>query len=472
LAALMNPSLSLGGLPAGFPGVTGGSIGAAQSNLPGTRQARRLYVGGIPIPIAEVELKQFFDVAMRSAFPDLPAGESVVSVYLNLDKKFAFVEFRTPEEATTGLGLDGIVMRGMTLRIKRPSDYNPSLHGSAPSASRISAAPMGGGAGGGAAAPFSGAVSSQVPDGPNKVFCGGLPYSLSEPEVMELLSSFGQLRAFHLVKDRETQQSKGCQLNTRTFHQSLRACAAPMRGDPCGSCEFVALFILFVSFCPDCFFEFVDPSVTDTAVAGLNNLNIGDKRLSVRRAQPKADMLGVGGSMGVAAQVGQIGGGVPGGLAGLGEMASQLTPAQLAALAALRSQGMSGAGAAAPTIPIIPSGAPVAPVGPPPTRVLVMQQMVVPEILRDDAEYREIFEDIESECRRFGEVRAVVIPRPLPPGPGSGAHVPGLGKVFVEFAAMEHAVKARAEIEGRQFDGRTVATTFLEEDKWARRELD
>jgi splicing factor U2AF subunit len=226
LAALMNPSLSLGGLPAGFPGLTGGSIGAAQSNLPGTRQARRLYVGGIPIPIAEVELKQFFDVAMRSAFPDLPAGESVVSVYLNLDKKFAFVEFRTPEEATTGLGLDGIVMRGMTLRIKRPSDYNPSLHGSAPSASRISAAPMGGGAGGGAAAPFSGAVSSQVPDGPNKVFCGGLPYSLSEPEVMELLSSFGQLRAFHLVKDRETQQSKGCQLNTRTFHQSLRVCAA------------------------------------------------------------------------------------------------------------------------------------------------------------------------------------------------------------------------------------------------------
>jgi len=434
LAALMNPSLSLGGAPAGPSAHVSSALGAAPGNLPGTRQARRLYVGGIPIPIGEVELKQFFDVAMRSAFPDLPPGDSVVSVYLNLDKKFAFVEMRNPEEATTGLGLDGIVMRGMTLRIKRPSDYNPQLHGMAPSASRITPAPLAGavgGGGGGGAAPFSGAISSQVPDGPNKIFCGGLPYTLSEGEVQELVSSFGQLRAFHLVKDRETQQSKGY-----------------------------------------CFFEFVDPSVTDTAVAGLHNLMIGDKRLSVRRAQPKVDMPAPGG-FGMPGQMmgGMAPGAIPGGLAGLGDMAAGLTPAQLAALAALRAQGGMGPGAlgGAPAggVPSF-SGAPVVP----PTRVLVMTQMVSAEELRDDATYREIFEDIESECRRFGEVRAVVIPRPMPPGPGSGAHVPGLGKVFVEFGAVEFAVKARAEIEGRQFDGRTVATTFLEEDKWARRELD
>lgn len=206
LAALM--SGGVGGLPLG---IGGGSSGISQTpavstaNLPGTRQARRLYVGGIPIPMTENELKAFFSDAMRQAFPDLPQGESVVSVYLNLDKKFAFVELVSPEQATTGMGLDGIVMRGQTLRIKRPSDYNPQIHGVAQSASRITPQPQAGSASGSA----STGISNQVPDGPNKIFAGGIPYSLSDEEVKELLGSFGQLRAFHLVKERESNTSKG-----------------------------------------------------------------------------------------------------------------------------------------------------------------------------------------------------------------------------------------------------------------------
>jgi hypothetical protein len=37
-----------------------------------------------------------------------------------------------------------------------------------------------------------------VPDSPNKVFIGGLP---SYDQVMELLKSFGELKAFNLVKE-------------------------------------------------------------------------------------------------------------------------------------------------------------------------------------------------------------------------------------------------------------------------------
>lgn len=211
LAALM--SGQMGGAVAG--GASAPAAAAVNTaNLPGTRQARRLYVGAIPVPMTENELKTFFVDAMRSAFPDIPGGDCVISVYLNLDKKFAFVEMRTPEEATTGMGLDGISMRGQTLRIKRPSDYNPAIHGNAPSASRIQ--PHMGGGGGGDRGAFTGQVSSQVPDGPNKVFCGGLPYSLSEEEVKELLGSFGQLRAFHLVKERESNTSKGSHAHIQT----------------------------------------------------------------------------------------------------------------------------------------------------------------------------------------------------------------------------------------------------------------
>ena len=203
--------------------------------------------------------------------------------------------------------------------------------------------------------------------------------------------------------------------------------------------------------------------MTDTAVMGLNNLKIGDKTLTVRRAQPKVD---AGQATPLSGGMGGMMGGMMGGFGALGDMGANLTPAQIGALAALRAQGgnIPGLGAA-PGASVY--GAPAVQAKPP-TRVLVLLQMVVADILRDDEEYREILEDIESECRRYGEVRCVLIPRPS----ADGSHVPGMGKVFVEFGAVEHAVKARAEVEGRQFDGRTVAADYMDEGKWARRELD
>ena len=36
-------------------------------------------------------------------------GDCVVNVYINQEKKFAFVEFRTVEEASNCMALDGIV---------------------------------------------------------------------------------------------------------------------------------------------------------------------------------------------------------------------------------------------------------------------------------------------------------------------------------------------------------------------------
>lgn len=39
---------------------------------------------------------------------NLEPGEPVLSVYINHEKKFAFVEFRAIEEATAAMDLDGI----------------------------------------------------------------------------------------------------------------------------------------------------------------------------------------------------------------------------------------------------------------------------------------------------------------------------------------------------------------------------
>jgi splicing factor U2AF subunit len=54
-----------------------------------------------------------------------------------------------------------------------------------------------------------GIISTNVPDGPNKIFMGGLPANLQEEQIKELATAFGPLKAFNLIKDGATGTSKG-----------------------------------------------------------------------------------------------------------------------------------------------------------------------------------------------------------------------------------------------------------------------
>jgi splicing factor U2AF subunit len=111
-------------------------------------------------------------------------GDAVVNVYINQEKKFAFVEMRTVEEASNAMALDGIIFEGVSVRVRRPSDYNPSMAatlGPSQPSPHLNLAAVGltpGSAAGGA-------------DGPDRVFVGGLPYYLAEVQIKELLESFG-----------------------------------------------------------------------------------------------------------------------------------------------------------------------------------------------------------------------------------------------------------------------------------------
>lgn len=57
----------------------------------------------------------------------------------------------------------------------------------------------------------------------------------------------------------------------------------------------------------------------------------------------------------------------------------------------------------------------------------------------------------------------VVIPRPNP----NGEPTSGLGKVFLEYADVESATKARRGLHGRRFDRNQVVVVFYPEDKFA-----
>ena len=95
----------------------------------------------------------------------------------------------------------------------------------------------------------------------------------------------------------------------------------------------------------------------------------------------------------------------------------------------------------------------------PPSKALALENMLTAEDAGGD-EYDDIVEDIKEECGKHGTVLKVDIPKPRLNG---ATDVPGLGKAFVKFSAVEGAVAAKNALNGRTFDGRKVVVRFIDE---------
>lgn len=338
-----------------------------------TRHARRVYVGGLSPNANEQSVATFFSQVMYAIGGNTAGpGDAVVNVYINHEKKFAFVEMRSVEEASNAMALDGIIFEGAPVKVRRPSDYNPSLAAtlgpSQPNPSlNLSAVGLTPGSAGGL-------------EGPDRIFVGGLPYYFTEAQIRELLESFGPLRGFDLVKDRETGNSKG------------------------------------YAFC-----VYQDLSVTDIACAALNGIKMGDKTLTVRRAnqgaaQPRPEQESV-----------------------------LLQAQQQVALQRLVYQA-----------------------GSLPTKVVCLTQVVSADELKDDEEYEDILEDMRGEGGKYGKLVNVVIPRPGP----NGESTSGVGKVFLEYADADGSTKARVGLNGRKFGGNQVVAVYYPEGKFAQGDYD
>lgn len=242
-AASIDAALAVGG-GAGLPSL--GKLDGPKTMPPAlTRQARRLYVGNIPFGCTDEDMIEYFQTNMTACNFVTQPGNPVLACQINLDKNFAFLEFRSVEETTSAMALDGILCKGQALKIRRPHDYQP-IPGSEPTPTPIGGALSGLLAGNSVSEPpphVPGVVSSVVADSPNKIYIGGLPTYLTDDQIKELLTTFGQLRAFNLIRDPSTLASKG------------------------------------YAFC-----EFLDSTFTDRAIQGLNGFELGDKKLIVQRA--------------------------------------------------------------------------------------------------------------------------------------------------------------------------------------------
>ncbi len=147
--------------------------------------------------------------------------EPVLNVYMNHEKKFAFVEFRTVEETSNAIALDGVVFDGVSLRVRRPNDYNAAIAatlGPSTPSTDLDLAAIGLVPGAGAAGAAGGQNNLSPEDTANRLFVGGLPYFLTEPMVKELVEAFGPTKHFMLVMDRETGNSKVRSIQKFVFH--------------------------------------------------------------------------------------------------------------------------------------------------------------------------------------------------------------------------------------------------------------
>ena len=184
-----------------------GSASHAALKPSNARQSKRLYVQNLPASADEEAITGFFNLQMNG-LNVIEGIDPCISCQISKDRGFAMVEFKTPGEATLGLCFDGVSMEDAAmggqmenggggvngnatggLSVRRPKDYI------VPTATDEGEHQ-------------EGVISSVVPDTQNKISVTNIPTNLTDEQIVELLATFGELRAFVLVKDRGTEESR------------------------------------------------------------------------------------------------------------------------------------------------------------------------------------------------------------------------------------------------------------------------
>ncbi|KAF2878606.1 hypothetical protein BDV95DRAFT_601255 [Massariosphaeria phaeospora] len=343
---------------AAFMSPSAGTATAAALKPANSKQAKRLFAYNISPSVTSEQMVDFFNLQLNG-LNCVSGYDPCISAQIASNREYALLEFKTSDDATVVLAMDGISMAGDEadpaapgLSIRRPADYITPVP-------EETDAPEGAPSG----------VMYMPKDSANKLSIVDIPIYVEESQVQELVETFGPLKALALVKDTSTDQHRG------------------------------------IAFC-----EYEDNSAIDQIIDGLNSIALGDGTLKVARAT-----VGVMQAMGADGGAGAISI-----LAGSGAQDDHRR-----------------------------------------SRVLCLLNMVTHEELINDADYKEIKEDIYEECEKYGPIVELKIPRP------AGARTStGVGKIYIKYEEPESAQRAIKALAGRQFSRRTVVVTEFPEESF------
>ena len=153
-------------------GPLGSTATKSASYLGSDKHAKRAYIGNIPIDTDHIDLQCFLNISMRAAGGCLEDGNPVLnSSFVNLDKRFMFVELRSVEETSALMQLDGIVYRNNSLKIRRPVDYdrNPVIEPDRP-VPKLNLTKLG-------------IVSTHVENSSLRLFVGGFALNMTDDQI-------------------------------------------------------------------------------------------------------------------------------------------------------------------------------------------------------------------------------------------------------------------------------------------------
>jgi len=104
------------------------SVMISAETVASTRKARRLYLGNLPngMGLTSTQVVEFFNMASQASGISIMPGDPVCDSWISPEGKYGFVEFRSIDECTAALALNGISLQGRQLVIKRPNDYEPA----------------------------------------------------------------------------------------------------------------------------------------------------------------------------------------------------------------------------------------------------------------------------------------------------------------------------------------------------------
>ena len=85
---------------------------------------KKLYIGNLPSGMTPPSLIKMLNLTLQTLKPDdFSKEQPVIGAWVSPDGHYAFVEFRTAEEATKGFVLNGFKIMGVPLKIGRPKTY-------------------------------------------------------------------------------------------------------------------------------------------------------------------------------------------------------------------------------------------------------------------------------------------------------------------------------------------------------------
>ncbi|KAJ8554649.1 hypothetical protein ON010_g9835 [Phytophthora cinnamomi] len=366
------------------------------------KPARELYVGNLPPNVTGPQLQEFLSTIIQQVGLTTQPGNPIINTWISTDGHFAFCEMRSVEECNLALLLNQLSLLGQPLKFGRPR----SFMGPPQPMPQISARAQ--------------TALANLGCTPNPAwFAQSAVPSIDEPTAAPMTESValvGATMAVASVAPVIVPAVTGATVDGSSTSHRLIMSNIPIVLTEDQVKELVEPFGALKSFTlvkdtatgasmGSALFEYEDDSVAAQAVEGLNGLSIGGILLSVQRQPPSG-------------------------------AADPVTP----------------------TAPINPEDQPSA--------VLKMANMVSVDELRDDDEYADLAEDVEEECKRFGNVTGLEIPRPK-----DDEEVPGLGCIYVRFEEEDNAVAALKALNGRKFGGNIVKVTYFPLDKFDKHEF-